>query len=52
MLSDNNTLDFNFKELKNSIETVEQFKYAKFGFTKQSASLMASNLEINNMPIK
>lgn len=48
VLSNNSTLDFNANELKETMQTVEQFKYAKFGFTKQSASLMTSSIDINN----
>lgn len=45
VLSNNSTLAFNMKE---NVEVVEQYKYAKFGFTKQSASLITSNVDINN----
>lgn len=48
VLSNNNTLAFNSKEVKNNIGIIEQYKYAKFGFTKQSASLITSNIDINN----
>lgn len=48
VLSGDSTLDFNPEELENTIQTLEQFRYAKFGFTKQSASLMASSIDINN----
>ncbi len=48
VLSGDSTLDFNPEELENTIQTIEQFRYAKFGFTKQSASLMASGIDINN----
>lgn len=48
VLSNNNTLSFNIKEIDNNIETTQQYKYTKFGFTKQSSSLMTSNIDINN----
>lgn len=48
ILSNNTILDFNAKELKQTVITDKQFKYARFGFTKQSSCLMASNIEINN----
>lgn len=48
VLSNNSTLEFNSKELQNSIQTIKPFKYAKFGFAKQSASLMTSSADINN----
>ncbi len=48
VLSNNNIVDFNSKEFSNTIQTMEQFNYSRFGFTKQSASLMTSNLDINN----
>lgn len=48
VLSNNSTLDFNAKELQDTIQIMEQFKYAKFGFTKQSASLITSSIDINN----
>lgn len=48
VLSNNSTLEFNSKELQNSIQTIKPFKYAKFGFAKQSASLMTSSVDINS----
>ncbi|MDO5555480.1 MAG: hypothetical protein Q4G09_02155 [Clostridia bacterium] len=48
VLPNNSTLNFNIQKPQKTIEVVEQFKYAKFGFTKQSASLMTSNIDINN----
>ncbi len=36
------------KETIQNIEDISKWKYAKFGFTKQSASLMVSNIDINN----
>ena len=48
VLSNNSTLDFNANELKKTMQAIEQFKYARFGFTKQSASLMTSSIDINN----
>lgn len=48
VLSSNNTLDFNLKEFNKNIQIMEQFKYSRFGFTKHSASLMTSSIDINN----
>ena len=48
VLSNNNTIEFNSKEIENSLETIVQYKYSRFGFTKQSASLITSNIDINN----
>lgn len=48
VLSSNNTLDFNIDEFDRNIGIIEQFKYSRFGFTKQSASLMTSSIDINN----
>lgn len=48
VLTNNSTSDFNAKELEKTVVTDKQFKYARFGFTKQSSCLMASNIEINN----
>lgn len=48
VLSNNTTLNFGPEELKDTVQTTEQFKYARFGFTKQSASLMTSSIDINN----
>ena len=46
--SSNHTLDFSSNQLNKTMKTVEQFKYSKFGFTKESASLMTSSIDINN----
>lgn len=48
VLSNNNTVDLNLKELDKNIQNIEQFKYSRFGFTKQSASLITSSIDINN----
>lgn len=48
VLSNNSTLEFNNNEFENSFQTIKPFKYAKFGFTKQSASLITSSADINN----
>ena len=48
VLSNNSTFSFDAKELKQSIHINKQFKYARFGLTKQSASLMTSSIDINN----
>lgn len=48
VLSSNDTLDFNIDEFDRNIGIIEQFKYSRFGFTKQSASLMTSSIDINN----
>lgn len=48
VLSNSTVLNFNAKELEKTMQKLEQFKYARFGFTKQSASLMTSNIDINN----
>lgn len=48
VLSSNDTLDFNINEFDKNIGLIEQFKYSRFGFTKQSASLMTSSIDINN----
>ncbi len=47
-LSSSNTLDFATNEFDKTIQTIEQFKYSRFGFTKQCASLMTSSIEISN----
>lgn len=46
VLSHNSNVNFS-KKSKN-IQTMSKWKYAKFGFTKQSSSLVASNIDINN----
>lgn len=48
VLSSNDTLDFNIDEFDRNIGIIEQFKYSRFGFTKQSAILMTSSIDINN----
>lgn len=48
LISSNNTVDFNLKEFKKNIKTIEQFKYSRFGFTKNSATLLTSSIDINN----
>ncbi len=48
VLPSNNTLDFVTNEYDKTIQMIEQFKYSRFGFTKQSASLMTSSMEISN----
>lgn len=48
VLSNNSTFSFDAKELKQAIHINKQFKYARFGLTKQSASLMTSSVDINN----
>lgn len=48
VLSNNDTLDFNIDGFDRNIGIIEQFKYSRFGFTKQSASLMTSSIDINN----
>ena len=48
VLSSNYTLDFNSNEFDKNIQTIEQFKYSKFGFAKNSATLLTSSIDINN----
>ena len=48
VLSNNTTLNFNTDDFKKNYASVKEFKFAKFGFTKQSASLMTSSIDINN----
>jgi len=48
VLSSNDTIDFNLNEFDKNIQIIEQFKYSRFGFTKHSASLMTSSIDINN----
>ena len=48
VLSSNNTIDFATNEFDKTIQMIEQFKYSRFGFTKHSASLMTSSIEISN----
>lgn len=46
--SSSNTQEFNSTKSNKSTKVAKELKYARFGFTKQSASLMASNIDINN----
>lgn len=48
VISSNDTLDFNLNEFDKNIQTIEQFKYSRFGFAKNSASLLTSSIDINN----
>lgn len=48
VFSSNDTLNFNLNEFNKNIQVIEQFKYSRFGFTKHSASLMTSSIDINN----
>jgi hypothetical protein len=48
VLSNNNTVDLNLRQLDKNMQSMEQFKYARFGFTKQSTSLITSSIDINN----
>lgn len=48
VLPNNNTIAFNGEKLEKIVETVEQFKNARFGFTKQSATFLASGIDTNN----
>ena len=48
VLSSNYTLDFNLNEFDKNIQTIEQFKYSRFGFAKNSATLLTSSIDINN----
>lgn len=43
-----NTIAFNADKLDRMVETSEQFKNARFGFTKQSATFLASSIDTNN----
>lgn len=45
IMANNNTLDLENNEI---VKDIAQSKYAKFGFTKRSASLMCSSIDINN----
>ena len=47
VLSSNDSLDFNESQLKD-IKAIEKFKYSRFGFTKQSSSVITSSIDINN----
>ena len=48
VLSINNSLNFNEEDFRKNYEEYKEFKYARFGFTKQSASLLTSSIDINN----
>lgn len=48
VISNSDTLDFNLNEFNKNVQTVEQYKYSKFGFAKNSASLLTSGIDINN----
>lgn len=48
VLSNENTLEFNAKELEKNIIAIEPYKYATFGFTKQSSVLLTSSIDMNN----
>lgn len=48
VISNSDTLDFNLNEFNKNVQTVEQYKYSKFGFAKNSASLLTSGMDINN----
>lgn len=48
VLTSNNEIDLNENEFNKSTQNIEEYKYSKFGFTKYSASLMTSNIDINN----
>ena len=48
LLSNNDSLDFNKKEQIENIKSIEEYRFSRFGFTKQSASLMTSSIDINN----
>lgn len=48
VLSSSNTLDYSTNDIDKKIQVIEQFKYARFGFTKRSASLMTSSVDISN----
>ncbi len=48
VVSNVETTDYNSTELDKTMQVVEQFKYSRFGFTKKSATLMTSSIDINN----
>ena len=48
VISSNDTLDFKLNEFDKNIQIVEQFKYSRFGFAKNSATLLTSSIDINN----
>lgn len=48
VLPNSNTIAFNGDKLDRMVEISEQFKNARFGFTKQSATFLASSIDTNN----
>lgn len=48
VLTSNSDIDLNESEFNKIKKDIEEYKYSKFGFTKYSASLMTSNIDINN----
>ncbi len=48
VVSSSNTLNYSTNEFDKEIQMIEQFKYSRFGFTKRSASLMTSSIDISN----
>lgn len=48
VLSNNNTVEFKAEEINKLIQGLHEFKNAKFGFTKQSASLITLSTDINS----
>lgn len=47
VLSNNSNIEFKEEEILNKITGLNEFKNAKFGFTKQSASLLTLSTDIN-----
>jgi len=48
VLPSNDTLDFNLSEFDKNIQIIEQFKYSRFGFAKNSATLLTSSIDLSN----
>lgn len=48
VISNNDTLASNSDKFDKNIQTIEQYKYSKFGFAKNSATLLTSSVDINN----
>lgn len=48
VLSSNDTIDVNINQFDKNIETIEKFKYSRFGFAKNSTTLLTSSIDINN----
>ena len=48
LLPSSNTSEQNTEELNKNTRVIEQVKYSRFGFTKQSATLMTSSIDFNN----